>query len=79
MFDGFTFTTIDFPGATQTGCEGINASDQIVGAYRIGGVFHGYLLDPPNVFTTIDFPGATETLAAGINTTFMKRLVKLPQ
>src|SRR5712692_9024617 len=64
---GFTFTTIDGPGATVTHAFGINAGGQIVGDYRdVSRTFHGYLLDE-GTFTTIDSPGATRTHAVVIN------------
>jgi uncharacterized membrane protein len=39
------FTTIpDFPGASATGAQGINAEGNIVGFYSNGAVFHGFRL-----------------------------------
>jgi hypothetical protein len=63
----FTFTRIDFPGATETDAQGINDSDQIVGTYDEAiGQSHGYLLDGGS-FTSIDVPGAGITEATDIN------------
>ncbi len=62
----FSFTTIDFPGATQTSANGINNAGQIVGFYGPGGSRHGFLLSSGS-FSTIDFPGATQTHGDGIN------------
>ena len=60
------FTTIDFPGATQTDAHGINPRGDIVGRYdSADGVTHGYLLSRGK-FTSIDFPGANFTVAFGI-------------
>src|SRR5215469_8422123 len=61
-----TFTTIDFPGATQTSPNEINPEGDIVGFYVSAGVNHGFLLSGDN-FTTIDFPGATLTRPRAIN------------
>jgi len=62
----FTFTTIDVPGAAETGAAGINGAGQIVGGYTdAGGIGHGSLLDKGS-FTTVDVPGATATGAGGI-------------
>jgi hypothetical protein len=60
-----TFTTIDFPGASSTSCQGINPRGDIVGRYTLAGVTHGYLLSGDE-FTTIDFPGASLTIANAI-------------
>ncbi len=60
------FTTIDYPGATQTGAEAINDSGSIVGWYESNGI-HGFLYDRGN-YSSIDFPGAQGfTAAIGIN------------
>jgi hypothetical protein len=63
-----TFTTIDFPRpANRTLIFGINPRGDIVGTYRIGRVFHVFLLSGGE-FTSIDFPGARfDTEAIGIN------------
>ena len=63
----YHFVKIDFPNATQTVANGINARGDIVGRYLdADGVFHGYLLSK-GVFSTIDFPGAALTAAFAIN------------
>ena len=63
----YSFTTIDVPGAVDTGPSGINDSGQIVGGFDDGRVGHGFLLDTSGSITTIDVPGATSTGASGIN------------
>jgi hypothetical protein len=60
------FTTIDFAGADLTLAFAINPHGDIVGAYRMAGVRHGYLLSGGE-FTSLDFPGASSTEAGGIN------------
>src|SRR5215472_7204635 len=55
--ESYNFTTIDFPGATQTIANGLNDHGDIVGRYLdSNGVFHGYLLSG-GTFTTLDPPG----------------------
>jgi hypothetical protein len=52
------FTTIDYPGSTETILFRINVSGQIVGAYFDGpNVVNGFLLQGGS-FSTIDVPGA---------------------
>src|SRR5437660_1659589 len=63
----YRFVKIDFPNATETVANGINARGDIVGRYLdADGVFHGYLLSK-GVFSTIDFPGAALTAAFALN------------
>ena len=64
-----TFTTIDFPGATNTSPIDINPAGEIVGSYvsSTDGNTHGFLRSRNGELTSIDFPGAVFTLAAGIN------------
>ena len=63
----YRFVKIDFPNATQTLANGINARGDIVGRYSdVEGVFHGFLLRK-GVFSTIDFPGASLTAAFALN------------
>jgi probable HAF family extracellular repeat protein len=63
----YRFVKIDFPNATATRANDINARGDIVGLYfDAEGVGHGYLLRK-GVFSTIDFPGATSTAAFALN------------
>jgi len=66
------FSSIQVPGATFTGPEGLNARGDIAGYYRLGDPpswqSHGFVWfksDPEPI--SIDFPGGTETRAHGIN------------
>ncbi len=62
-----TYTNIDFPGAVQTGTNGLNDSGQMVGTYDdSSGATHGFLLSG-GTYTTIDYPGAIWTVAQGIS------------
>jgi probable HAF family extracellular repeat protein len=63
-----TYTTIDFPGAIETGAAGINKLGQIVGGYVLAdGSRHGFLYSG-GIFTTVDDPlDPTSSEALGIN------------
>ena len=62
-----TFSTIDFPGATETDANDISNNGTIVGFYvDTLGVDHGFSLVGGS-FTTIDAPNSSGTLAYGIN------------
>jgi hypothetical protein len=68
---GGVFTTISFPGSTQSDASGINDLGQITGDYCTGPTIlacHGFL-DSAGVFTAINFPGANSTSVTGINNT----------
>ena len=62
-----TYTQIDYPGASQTFCWGINTAGDISGSYAdAGGNYHGFVLSG-GAYTTIDYPGAQSTIVEGIN------------
>jgi probable HAF family extracellular repeat protein len=64
-----TYTSIDVPGAVETGASSINNLGQIVGGYLLpDGSRHGFLYSG-GVFTTIDDPNTTTMTseALGIN------------
>lgn len=71
---GFTFTTLDVPGASGTLATGINGSGHIVGIYYdADGNSHGFLLKR-GAFFNVDVPGSLvgvsgtlQTEANGIN------------
>lgn len=71
MAQNVTYTTIDFPGAINTGLGGINDSGQISGNIydcTSGCVnFHGILITGGSNFESFDFPGATNTHGYKIN------------
>jgi hypothetical protein len=47
LFSGGVYTTIDFPGSTETLVLGINTSDDMVGGYEdTSGKFHAFLRTP---------------------------------
>ncbi len=61
LFDGSTYTAIDYPPTYATNPLGIDA-DKIVGVYRdFSQKMHGFLYQGGN-FTTIDAPGPNVTL-----------------
>lgn len=61
----FRFTSIEVPGATLTGPQGINAAGHVVGVYYAAGRAHGFVMKGSS-FTTIDYPGADGTDVRGI-------------
>jgi parallel beta-helix repeat protein len=62
-----TFTSIEYPEATQTYANGISDGGDIVGQYiSSSGETHGFLLTAGK-FTQVDYPGAKSTLLRGIN------------
>src|SRR5262249_38021223 len=63
----YAFTSLDFPGATDTNSFDINNAGTIVGYFTdTSGVIHGYIWSG-GVFTQVDGPGAIETRCFGIN------------
>ena len=63
----FSYTTVDFPGATLTSVFGINAGGEVVGIYRDAKrETHGFVRRG-EMFVSIDFPGALATVARGIS------------
>ena len=63
----YNFTTLDYPGAKQTGPNEINRYGVIVGGYYDNNsTLHGFAYYGGS-FVNIDFPGATFTSANGIN------------
>ena len=63
----YTYTSIDYPGATETRAFGIDGSN-IVGTYYGGFVNHGFKYDGSS-YTTLDATslGASSTYAYGID------------
>jgi hypothetical protein len=66
---GGTFTTIDVPGASSTGVQGLNnrTNRDIVGWYvDASGAVHGFVLRKGK-FVTVDVPSGTNTVVNAIN------------
>ena len=63
-----TFTTIDVPGAADTGVSGINTPGEMVGSYTYSkdGDSHGFSVTN-GTFAFFDYPGAVSTRPNGIN------------
>jgi probable HAF family extracellular repeat protein len=62
----FVFSTIDFPGATLTNAQGINAGGDVVGFYNdTAGRTHGFVYSGGN-FQSVDYPDAKSTQLRGI-------------
>jgi hypothetical protein len=67
LLSGGAYTTIDYPGATDTYLTGINDVGQIVGWFR-GDSISGFSYDvQTQTFTTFNRPFASQTYAFGIN------------
>src|SRR5262249_55153153 len=64
---GYTFQTIDVPGAVETDAFGINGAGQIVATYLDSSFLFPACLDTGVSFTTIDVPGARASFPFGIN------------
>jgi hypothetical protein len=62
----FTYSSLDYPGASQTFASGINDSGQVVGIYEDATGWHGFLLSGGS-YSSLDYPGASYTSAYGIN------------
>ena len=68
LYDGQSFTYLNFPGATDTQAYKINNRGQIVGTYTLNGVIHGFILNfSTGKWETLDVPGAAQFVLAGIN------------
>jgi len=61
-----TWTTLDYPGASNTTVNGISGSSIVGGYYDSSGNGHGFLYNG-TTWTTLDYPGAFATEAYGIN------------
>jgi uncharacterized membrane protein len=68
LYDGQSFTYLNFPGGTDTQAYGINNRGQIVGTYTLNGAGHGFILNlNTGKWETLDVPGAEQIMLAGIN------------
>ena len=65
-FSGGNFSSVDYPGATDTAPTKISDFGQITGHYSSPSGNNGFLLSGVT-FTSIAFPGANSTTADGIN------------
>jgi hypothetical protein len=62
----YTYTPLNYPGASETLAFGINDAGTIVGYYKASGVYHGFSLNS-GTYTSLNYPGASYTTATGIN------------
>jgi probable HAF family extracellular repeat protein len=64
----FSYTQIDYPGATSTWVSGINNAGAVAGSYQleVGGASHGWVWSG-GIFSTVDCAGASSTEVTGIN------------
>ena len=60
MRRGFTGETIiEYPGASETYADFVNASGAVVGSYvDVDGAYHPYVRNPNGTFTSVKIPGA---------------------
>ena len=64
----YTYTLVDYPGASQTGCRsGINDRETIVGWFDGHFHHHAFVWSGGLFTTTFDYPRASDTFANGIN------------
>lgn len=67
LYDGQTFTPLQYPGASLTFASGINDNDEIVGGYTdTNNVSHGFTWSN-GTFITFDYPGASQSGVNAIN------------
>ncbi len=66
IFDGTTYSALNYPGALQTFPQKISDSGVIVGSYNTASTTHGFSYKKGK-WTQIDFPGSFDTEANGIN------------
>src|SRR5436190_19820073 len=65
---GYTFTTLDYPGALDTYPHGVSGTT-VVGDYQNSSpntAFHGFIYNG-SAFATLDIPGATGTVAQDVS------------
>jgi len=64
---GYTYTPLNYPGASDTGASTISNGGTILCGYvDASGVAHGLSLSG-GTYTSLDYPGASSTDAYGIN------------
>ena len=77
LYDGSTYTTLDYPGTDESGCSGgtgwdqtramgISDSGEIVGFYRMNNVTHGFTYEGGS-YSNFDYAGSSSSYATGIN------------
>src|SRR5579872_6835491 len=67
--DTLTYTTLDYPGVTETTLTGINNSGTIVGYYSATDTspYHSFMSLADGTFVDVDPPGAFAGYANGVN------------
>lgn len=66
LYDGSSYTSIDYPGAVQTFGNAISGSN-VVGYYQNSdGTYHGFLYDGSS-YTSIDYPAASNTFGNAVS------------
>ena len=65
LYDGSTWTTLDYPGATSTWAVGVSGTN-VIGTYQNGFLRHGFLYDGSS-YITLNPPGSVWLTAAAIS------------
>jgi len=66
MAQSGTWARIDYPGALETTCTGIDSSGNIVGWYQAGAFVYAFVLSG-GTFTTVTYSNSYQTVFQGIN------------
>src|SRR5215470_16631054 len=65
----FTFTAINYPGATATYADGIGPGGEVVGEYTVGSTTRPFIRTAAGAYSTFTVPGAgAYSTANGMNT-----------
>ena len=70
---GGQFTSIDFPGASYSAAYFINTTDDVLGQYQAGGIFHTFVMtrrirhEAQYTVTDLGTLGGSSSNAFGIN------------
>ena len=64
VYDGTSWTPLDYPGALETEALGIDGN-RVVGQYYDSSGRHGFIYD--GSWTTLDYPGNVYTVATGVS------------
>jgi uncharacterized membrane protein len=68
VYTAGTYTPFNYPGAAETSLHGGNDNGELVGQYRFGSTYRGFVVKKNSRFRSleVDFPGATFTSAASM-------------
>jgi probable HAF family extracellular repeat protein len=70
VYSGGAYTPFNYPGAVETSLHGGNSAGALVGRYRFGSTFRGFVVKNSSFRSLeVDFPGATFTSPMSMNDT----------